>query len=63
MVPGTSLELGENMIGRISARFRRVAGSRGRIVVEAARTGRKSWRASEASRHREVLHDQWDGNR
>ncbi len=51
------------MIGRISFRFRRAAGNKDRIVLEAARTGRKSWRASEASGHREVLHDQWGGFR
>ncbi len=51
------------MIGRFSFRFRRAAGSKGRIVVESAHTGRKSWRASEASRHREVLHDIWHGAR
>jgi hypothetical protein len=55
--------LGEKMMGKIAVRFRRTASGRGRIVVEAARTGRSSWRASEASRHREVLNDHWLGAR
>jgi hypothetical protein len=51
------------MIGRFSLRFRRAAGNKGRIVVENAHEGRKTWRASEASRHREVLNDHWDSAR
>jgi hypothetical protein len=47
------------MIGKFSVLFRRATGSKGRIVVEAAPSGSKSWRASEATRHREVLHDNW----
>ncbi|MGO9343793.1 MAG: hypothetical protein ACLP6E_14940 [Acidimicrobiales bacterium] len=48
------------MLGRISFRFRRAAGSKGRIFVEDAHPGRKTWRAAEASRHREVLHNDRD---
>lgn len=51
------------MIGRISFRFRRAVGSKARVVVEAAHTGQKSWRAREASRQREVLIDHRDGAR
>jgi len=51
------------MIGRISQRIRRAAGSRNRIVFEAAKAGSKSWRVNEASRHREVLNDSWRGVR
>jgi hypothetical protein len=51
------------MIGRLSVRFRRAAGSRGRIVVEAAPSANKSWRTNEANRHREVLDDIWLGSR
>jgi len=47
----------------MSVLIRRAAGAKGRIVVEAASSGTKSWRASEASRHREVLHDHWQSAR
>jgi hypothetical protein len=51
------------MIGRLSVRFRRAAGGRGRIVVEAAPSANKGWRTNEATRHREVLDDIWLGSR
>jgi hypothetical protein len=61
--PARVLTVGEQMIGRLSVRFRRAAGSRGRIVVEAAPSANKSWRTNEANRHREVLDDIWLGSR
>ena len=61
--PDAQLEDGADMIGRISVLIRRAAGAKGRIVVESASSGSKSWRASEASRHREVLHDSWHSAR
>ncbi len=48
------------MLGRISFKFRRAAGFKARIFVEGAHPGSKTWRASEASRHREVMHDDRD---
>jgi hypothetical protein len=51
------------MIGRITVKFRRAAGNKGRIVFEAAPSGRKSWRSREATRQREVLHDYWNSAR
>jgi hypothetical protein len=61
--PDALAEIGAEMIGRFSVLIRRAAGAKGRIVLESANSGNKSWRASEASRHREVLHDNWQGAR
>jgi hypothetical protein len=51
------------MSKRISARLRRAAGVRGRIVMEAAPSSNRSWRTTESTGHREVLNDVWLGSR